>query len=135
MVLLLGLHGREPHSSAGLLLVGVQGDPLDVVVIGNGDDDLLVGYQVLLVGIDLVGIDLRAALVAVGVGHLLELVLDDVQDPLLMGEDVLQVVHQDDELVVLLLDGIQFESGQLLEPHVQDCLRLLRIDAQKVLQT
>ncbi len=42
----LELHAGNAFAAAPLLSEGVNGHPLDVIVFGNGDDDLVVGDQV-----------------------------------------------------------------------------------------
>ena len=51
-----------------------------------------------------------------------QLVLDDAHQPLLGGEDALEVGDEGQGLLVLLDDLVALELGQALQPHVEDGL-------------
>ena len=63
-VVLLEVGAVEAAPAAALLLVGGDRDPLDVAGVGDGDDHVLFGDQVLDRELALVADDLGAALVA-----------------------------------------------------------------------
>src|SRR5690606_29732120 len=87
----LQAHGVDPLAAAPLGAVLAGPDPLDVAGLGDGDDDLLLGDEVLDVEVTLGGDDPGAAGVAELVTQLGQLVPDDVADLLGVGEDRLEV--------------------------------------------
>ena len=113
-----------PDAAALLLAVGVERQALDVARLRDRDDHLLVGDQVLDVDVVLGVGDLRAPLVAVGVLDLEQLLLDQVAHPLLVAEDLAQLLDPLDHLVVLALDLVGLERGEPLQAEVEDRLRL-----------
>ena len=64
--------------------------------------------------------DLGPALVAVGVGDLLELVLDQPHDPALVAEDLPQLLDALDDVLVLGADLVALQRGQLAQAHLDD---------------
>ncbi len=124
-VLVAGLHAEAAGAAAALLAVDGDGRALEVAGVGDGDGDLLVGDEV-FEG-ELVGLveDLGAALVAVLVADLFELLDDDAAEFLLGGEDGLElgdVVADGGELVEELVDG---ELGEAVELQLEDGVDLL----------
>ena len=91
-VLLDGPRADDALATARLASVGQEWLALDVAAARDRDDDVLVGDEV-LVGELLVGaaLDARQALTAIALLELPELVADDPEDALRVGEDVLQL--------------------------------------------
>ena len=120
-VLFAGLHAEAAGASATLLAVDGDGRALEVAGVGDGDGDLLVGDEVFEGELGGLVEDLGAALVAVLVADLFELLDDDFAELLLGGEDGLvlgDVVADLGELFEELVDGelsesveLQFEDG------------------------
>ena len=125
VVVVLELHARDADTAAALLAVGGQRHPLDVPRLGHGDDHLLVGDEVLDVDVVLGVGDLRAAVAAVGVADLEQLLLDHAQHARLVAEDRAQLLDPLHEVGVLLLDLAGLQRGEALQPEVEDGLRLL----------
>ena len=75
-------------AAAPLPAVGVDPGALGVAAAGDGDDDVLLGDEVLHRHVAVERHDLGAPLVAVLVDDLGELLGDDVALPLRLGEDV-----------------------------------------------
>ncbi len=92
--------------------------------MGDRDDHLLVGDQVLDVDLALGVRDLGAPLVAVGLDDLGELVLDDAVDLLLVAEDLAELLDPLDEVGMLLLDLVRLERRQSAQGQLEDGLRL-----------
>ena len=88
------------------------------------DDHLLVGDQVLDVDVVLGVGDLRAPLVAVAVADLEQLLLDQAHHPLLVAEDLAQLLDALDHVGVLGLDLVGLERGEALQAQVEDRLGL-----------
>ncbi len=134
VVLILGLHAGQPDAAAALLLVRGQGDPLDVAALGDRDDHVLPGYQVLLVGVDGGHVDLGAALVAVVGLHLLQLAPDDLPYAIVVGQDVPEVGHQFYQAFILFFERFDLQSRELLKAHVQYRLGLVLVYSEERLQ-
>ena len=94
---------------------------LDVAAPRDRHDDVLVGDEV-VVGELLVGaaLDARAAILAVADVQLAELVADDLEHALRVGEDVLQLGDALDDSDVLVLDLLALEGGQAAQLHLED---------------
>src|SRR2546422_318473 len=121
----LGRAAPDPAApAAALRAVEGHGIPLDVALVRDGDHHVLFDDQVLdRDGGGLVH-DPRAPLVAVLLAQRAQLVGDDLRDLALVGEDG-AVAH--DRLLglgVLRDDLVALETGQALEAHVEDGLRL-----------
>ena len=120
----LGPHAAHADAAAPLAAVGIERDALDVVVQGEGDDDVLLGDEVFDVHLTRIKGDFCAAFVAVFVTHFDELVFDDGKHLRAVGEDALELLDQLQHLLVLLLDLFALEAGEALETQVKDGLRL-----------
>ncbi len=92
--------------------------------MGDGDDDVLDGDQVLQPDLILLLDDLRASRVAVNFLDFLQLALDDFLEDLVAGEDLLILGDFLLKLIVFRLDLVALESGEALQLHFQDSLRL-----------
>ena len=90
----LGPHAAHADAAAPLAAVGVERNALDVVVQGEGDDDVFLSDEVFDVHLARVKGDLRAAFVAVFVAHFDELVFDDGEDFRAVGEDAFEFFDQ-----------------------------------------
>src|SRR5690606_15027464 len=86
-VVVLRLHATPALAAALLRLVGVGGGALDVTRVRDGHDHVLGGDQVLDGDLRLVLLDGGAALLAVLLGHLLELGDDQLHQERLAGQD------------------------------------------------
>ena len=124
VVVLLHVHPDDPDAAAALLAVGGQRERLDVARVGDRDHHLLVGDQVLDVEVVLGRRDLRAALVAVALGDLQQLLLDQREDLVLVAEQLAQLADALHEVGVLAPQRVGLERGQLLEAQLEDRLRL-----------
>jgi hypothetical protein len=124
VVVFLEVHPDDADAAATLLAVGRQRQRLDVPGVRDRDDHLLVGDQVLDVEVVLTRRDHRAALVAVALGDLGQLLLDQRQDHLLVAEQRAQLLDALAEVGVLALDRVGLQRGQLLQAQVEDRLGL-----------
>ena len=68
--------------------------------------------------------DLGAPLVAVGVGDLLQLLLDQSEHARLVAEDLAQLLDPLEHVLVLLADLVGLQRGEALEAQIEDRLRL-----------
>jgi hypothetical protein len=74
--------------------------------------------------------DGRTALVTEAVGDLAQLVLDDAEDLLLVGEEVLVVGDPASELLELVDELLTLESGEATQTHLEDGLGLDVVQAK-----
>ena len=123
---------RSGHALAAALLraVGGHGDALHVAGMGDGDDHLLVGDEVLDVERALGGLDLGAALVAELAADLAHLLLDHGEDLLLVRQQVLVVGDGAAQAVQLLLNLVALETRQAAKLHLEDGRGLLGREAE-----
>jgi hypothetical protein len=110
--------------TAALLPIRGQWQRLDVPGVSDRDHHLLICDQVLDVNLALGVGDLGPALVAVRVDDLGQLVLDQAVDPLLVAEDLAQLLDPFGEVVVLLLDLVGLERSETAERQLEDRLSL-----------
>ena len=117
-VLLLGLHPRDALAPALLAAIRLHVRPLDVAGARDRHHHVVVREEILDGQVLRLPEDFRAPLVPIVVLEGCELVLDDAHQPLLGGQDPLEVGDQRQRLLVLLDDLVPLELGQPLQPHV-----------------
>ena len=125
VVVLLHVHPHHPDAAAVLLAVGRERQSLDVAGGGQRDHHLLVGDHVLDPDVALEVGDFGAALVAVGLDDLGQLLLDQAQHPRLVAEDRPQLADPLHQVGVLGADFVGLQRGEPLQAHVEDRLGLL----------
>ncbi len=89
IVIIDGLHTFDAPSASVLGLEIVDGHSLDIAKRSHGDHRILVGDQILIVDIMLIGADLAAAVVAVLFCDGIHLILDDAQQQLFVCQNSL----------------------------------------------
>ena len=113
-VFLLGFHPRHPTSTTALYAIGSGRQTLDITLSRDSDHHILFGNQVLnikfLRRID----DFGAPLVTKALGNLIDLILDDLQLPLLAGEDAPEIFNNTHQLLVFGFDLFALQSRQAL---------------------
>ena len=129
------LRTSDTLSSAALGLVLVKGQPLGETLVGNGDDDLLLLYEVGICRVlELALLDLRPSPVPILLTDLADLVLDDSEYLVAVGEQVLVI----GDLLLYLGQFIEnllgLELGQTAELHVDDGIRLYLREAERLLK-
>src|SRR5438067_43142 len=123
-VLFLRLHARHALAPATLATIGLDVRAPDVAGARDGDDHLLVGEEAVAGELGRFGQDLGAARIAVLLFDLEQLVLDDVHQLGVRGEDALELLDRLEDLFVLLDDLLPFQRGQTAQLHVEDGLGL-----------
>ena len=121
VVLVARSHPDHATASAVLGAVGRKGHALHVVPARDGDDDVLVGDE--LLGGQLarrVVDDLGAAVVAKLRRDLIEVLLDECEDPARTREDRLELGDELDRFAVVVVQLLALESGEPAELHFQD---------------
>ena len=112
------------YASTALLVELVQMGTLDVTHVRNGNNHWIVGIEVLGIKLVIEGNNLGTTLVAILLLHLLQLVLHHLLATLGVIQDFLQVGYQLHEVIVLLMQLIDTQTGQLAQTHIDDGLRL-----------
>ncbi len=115
-ILFLDVHADDADAATALLAVCIERQALDVTGVGDGNDHVLFGDQVLDVEVVLSGSDQGAPFVGVHLPDLKELFLDEFVDLGLIGEDALEPGDAFHQVLVLFLDLVALETGELLEP-------------------
>jgi len=123
-VLVAGGHARPALAAALLRPVGGKLHAPDIAALAHRHDHVLALDQVLLVGVDLVVGENRAALVRKAVPHALELLPDHGEQLLARAQDFQIAADALRHLLQLLCDLLPFESGQPVQAQVQDRARL-----------
>src|SRR4051794_906541 len=123
-VLFLRLHADAAFAAAALRAIQRQRRALDVAAARHGDDHVLVGDHVL--DGDVAGLrhDLGAAFVAVRFLDLAQLGADDAEDERLGTEDFAKAADRRLHLFVLGHDLLALQTGEALQTHVENRLRL-----------
>ena len=121
---LSGGHADNPFASAALGAVGAHGSTLDEALVGDGDDATLIGDEVLDGDLSLLGDEFGEARAGVLLFDRLEFVLDDGKNSVLTGENIEQVLDGLEEFLVLGVELVTLESGELVEPQFKDGIGL-----------
>ena len=130
-VLVLEAHSLDALAAALLGTVGGNRGALHVAGVCHGNDHVLVGDEVL--DVELLGAldgNLGTALIGELALDLAHLVLDDGEDLLRVGKQVLVVGDRLAKAVELLLDLIAGETRKATETHLENGLGLLRREAK-----
>ena len=133
----IGAELGAAHALAAAPLRAVQVGPgaLGVPAVGDRDDNVLFGDEILVGYLAVVGDDLGPPVVAVPVDDLGQLGPDDLPLPLRPGQDVLVVRDLRFQLVALARELLPLERGQLAQLHVQDGGGLDLVDLEQLHQS
>ena len=93
-ILVLQSLTAQAAPATALLAIGRDRGALDVTRVGDGDDHVLLGDQILARELAFIAGDLGATLVAVLVGDRLQLIADDLHAARLRREDVLHLLDE-----------------------------------------
>ena len=99
--------------------------PLNVTIVRKGDDDSLVGDEILNGNLAFGTYDLCAPFGGMLALDRPELSLDDLQDACFFGNDVGEVFNGFEQGVVLLFNTLALETGELIEAQVENVTNLL----------
>ena len=131
-VVLLERGSLDALPAALLTAVEVGLGALGVAGLGDGDDDLFAGDEVLVGDVALGGDDAGEAIVAVLLGDLGEFVTHDDPLALRLGQDVLEVGDLLLDLGQIVDDLLPFQGRQPAQLHVEDGLRLDLVDVEQL---
>ena len=119
------LHANDTFAATPLCTKRAHGRALDKTAMRNADDAALVRDQVFDVDLGLIRNDSRQARRTVFVADFAQFLFNDGENALLFGENVAQVVDGIDEFLVFLVDLFALEAGQLIQPEIENVVRLL----------
>ena len=102
--------------------------------MGYGDDNGIIGIEVLGVELVVEGNDLRLALVAILLLHLQEVLLHHLLAALRIIQDFLQIGDELHQVVILLMQLVDTQARQLAQSHVDDGLRLQFVEIESFLE-
>ncbi len=134
IVVLDGLHALDALAAAVLALEVIHVHALDVAKLGEGDNGVGHGDEVLHGDVILVKADGRAAIIAVLCRNGKNLLLDDGKQTLLVGKDCLQLADELHELLVLRLKLATLQAGQSAKSHLDNGVGLSLAQAEAVHQ-
>jgi len=119
-ILFLGAHAYLAAAAPALAPVEAHGIALNIAGVGDRHDHILFDDKVF--DIDVVGADhdLRSPVIAVPGPDVLQFSDDDLQDPVGMVENVLQIGDLFHQFRVFGVDFFPFQPGETLEAHLQD---------------
>ena len=117
-------HALDAASATLLCLICIDRSALDVSARGHRDDDILHRDQIFIVHLHSGIRDLCTALIAIFFFDLAQFLPDDLVDTGFIGKDIAQIRDRCEQLVILCLNLISFQSGQPAQLHLQDGLGL-----------
>ena len=123
-VLLAGGHGVDAAAAAALGAVSRGGHALDIARVGEGIGRVLLLNEVLNVNLIGDSRDLGAALVGIGRADFAQLGLDDLEDIVVGGQDLVVRGDLALNLAVFLVELFLLQAGQAAKAHVDDGLGL-----------
>ena len=123
-VLFLPGHAGNAPAAPVLGLVGGLGLALDIARLGEGVDALFLGDQVLDIHLAGDRLDLGAAVVGKAALDVQKLVLNDGQNPAVVGQNVLPVLDLGPQGGQLLLDLEDFQTSQTAQLQLHDGIGL-----------
>ena len=124
-IFLFDVDPHLPLSSAMLTPVEADGIPFDISGVGDRHHHILLGDKVFDADFWDSLHNFRLPPVSKGVADGDELLVDQIENQSLTGEEGFQAINQFDGLRILFDDFALFEVGEPLEPHLQDRLGLL----------
>ena len=130
----LQVHALHALAAALLLAVGAHGQALDVAGLGHGDDHVLLSDEVFHLDILRFAGDAGSARGAVLLLDLQQLVLNDLLQQVLVGQDLLVVGDLLAQLGQLFLDLLALQTGEAAQAHFQDGVGLLLGEAEALSQ-
>ncbi len=107
---------------------------LDIAHVADGDHHRIIGIEVLGVELMIEGDNLCLALIAILFLHLQQVFLHHLLATLRIIQDFLQVSNEFHQVVVLLVQLIDTQAGQLAQTHIYDSLRLQLVEFEALLQ-
>ena len=124
VILLLRPHPHDPAAAPLLPAVGLEQQPLDVAVVGQGDHHIGVRDQIFLFQFGVLAGDPGPPRVPEPLLDLEQLGLDDLKHLPFVAQHVLVLGDRLDQLLVLRIQLLALERGEPLEPHLEDGVRL-----------
>ena len=129
-VLVLGGAAFGAHAAAVLKTVFRQRGTLDIAGVGNGDDHVLVGVEIL--GVEFIGrrYDLGPAGISVFFLEFLSLLLDKGILQGLVGQKCGELLDQSHHCIIVGTQLLTVHTGELSQTHFHDSTGLYLCEAQ-----
>ena len=128
------LHAGDAPAAPLLQLVQLGGLALDIAEVGQGNDALLLGDQILNIHLPADLLDLCPAIVAEPFPDLADLLPDDGQHPLLVPKDCLEILDLQLQSGQLIQDLLALHAGQLAQLHGYNGIGLGIVNAEPLHQ-
>ena len=126
---------RDASTSAILSPVGAGRKPLDVAVVGDGDNHVLLANEEFLVVVAQFFLgDLAAALVGVFGLEFAHVGANEVENHLLVAENPFVARDVSLEFEILVRELVGLEAGELLKPHGENGISLHASQARRLLR-
>ena len=133
-VVVAGACSLRAYATTCLLTEVSQRSTLDISEVTHGHNDRIVWIEVLSIELMLVWDYLCTTLVAITLLHLLQLLLHHFLATLWVVQDLLQVGNEFHQCVILSMQLIHTQTGELSQAHVYDSLRLCLVEFETCLQ-
>ena len=122
------------HAATSLLLEVGERSTLDIAEVADGDDDRVVGIEVLCIELVLVRDDFRTAVIAIFLLYLLQLCLHHFFTTLRVVQNLLQVLDGLHKFLKFLVQLIETQTRQLGQTHIDNCLGLQFVETETLLK-
>ena len=132
IVLITQVLSEHALTAAALRTVSAARQTLDVAKVRHGHDHIVHRDQVLNIDFAVHNADLGAALIAVLVADLSQLLLDHAHQQIFVCQDRLQVSNRLLKLLILGQQLIRFQIGQTRQTHIKNSLRLLIAEIETI---
>ena len=134
-IVLIQRHTLDAAAATVLYLVGIGRNPLDIAVLRKRNNDILNRNQILIIHVADRIKNLCLARIIVFIADHAQLILENLIDPCLMGQNILQIRNFDQKILIFRLDLFTLQTGQAAELHIQNGLRLNLIQTEAAHQT
>src|SRR5438093_321986 len=118
-------HPDHALAAAALRAKGAHSCALDETAVGDADDAAFVGDEILHVDLTFIDRELRQARRTMLVAKFPQLLFDDSENALLLGENVAQILNCLDQFLIFFVDLVPFETGQLIQTKIENLIGLV----------
>ena len=112
-----------------------EGSPLDISEMRYRDNHGIIGEEIFGIEVPAKRIDSRASFIAVTVSNICQFSLDDLTEHLLAVQDLLITCYGGQQALILLLQFVHLQAGELTQTHLDDFVGLCHIEFKAVAQT
>src|SRR2546430_8513187 len=119
------LHTNDAFAATSLCTKRAHGRAFNKAPMRDADDAALVRDEVFHIDLCFVRNDFRQARRTIFVADFAQFLFDDREDALLFGQNIAKVLDRLDYVLVLRLDLLPLESGELIQTQVENLVGLL----------